>query len=83
VPRAELLTLNSSSLVVFTGISALRGLNVVIEQHLGDLSTIDVRANEPKLPRGISDDHSSHESRRQRCKQSEAVLIMLEDVMLV
>jgi hypothetical protein len=47
-PRAELLTSNAS--VVFTGVSALANLNAVLEQHLEDLSAIDIRANEPKLP---------------------------------
>ena len=36
--------------VVLAGISAPANLNVVIEQHLEDLSAIEVRANEPKLP---------------------------------
>jgi hypothetical protein len=80
-PRAELLTSNAS--VVFTGVSALANLNVVIEQHLKDLSAIDVRANEPKLPcllkckscAAAPDDHSSHEfrSRRRQCRRSKCV----------
>jgi hypothetical protein len=45
-PRAELLTSNAS--VVFTSVSAFANLQVVIEQHLEDLSVIDVRENEPK-----------------------------------